>query len=291
MKTGGRTATLRQSLSISRAVLRDGGVAEWEVEAEALLRHVLETNRADFLTLVYAKDGILNHSQAKYLSSLLDLRLSGEPLAYIVGRREFYGLELEVNEHVLIPRQETELLVDIVLEYLPSFEPTPRVVDVGTGSGAVALAIAANSKSVDIIATDNSGGALDVVRRNASKLGLSNRISFVRCDMLDAVGGPVDIIVSNPPYIPSGQIEYLQTEVRREPVVALDGGDDGLEPFRRLLAQAEDKLAPGGVVVVELMPEQMEAAMEIARQTMPNLSAVRTREDLMGNARALVLET
>ena len=291
MKTGGRTATLRQSLSISRAVLRDGGVAEWEVEAEALLRHVLETNRADFLTLVYAKDGILNHSQAKYLSSLLDLRLSGEPLAYIVGRREFYGLELEVNEHVLIPRQETELLVDIVLEYLPSFEPMPRVIDVGTGSGAVALAIAANSKSVDIIATDNSGGALDVVRRNASKLGLSNRISFVRCDMLDAVGGPVDIIVSNPPYIPSGQIEYLQTEVRREPVVALDGGDDGLEPFRRLLAQAEDKLAPGGVVVVELMPEQMEAAMEIARQTMPNLSAVRTREDLMGNARALVLET
>jgi release factor glutamine methyltransferase len=291
MKTGGRTATLRQSLSISRAVLRDGGVAEWEVEAEALLRHVLETNRADFLTLVYAKDGILNHSQAKYLSSLLDLRLSGESLAYIVGRREFYGLELEVNEHVLIPRQETELLVDIVLEYLPSFEPTPRVVDVGTGSGAVALAIAANSKSVDIIATDNSGGALDVVRRNASKLGLSNRISFVRCDMLDAVGGPVDIIVSNPPYIPSGQIEYLQTEVRREPVVALDGGDDGLEPFRRLLAQAEDKLAPGGVVVVELMPEQMEAAMEIARQTMPNLSAVRTREDLMGNARALVLES
>jgi release factor glutamine methyltransferase len=282
---------LRQSLNEFRVALRDGGIAEWSVEAETLLRHVLETNRADFLTLVYAKDGILNHSQAKYLSSLLDLRLSGEPLAYIVGRREFYGLELEVNEHVLIPRQETELLVDIVLEYLPSFEPTPRVVDVGTGSGAVALAIAANSKSVDIIATDNSGGALDVVRRNASKLGLSNRISFVRCDMLDAVGGPVDIIVSNPPYIPSGQIEYLQTEVRREPVVALDGGDDGLEPFRRLLAQAEDKLAPGGVVVVELMPEQMEAAMEIARQTMPNLSAVRTREDLMGNARALVLET
>jgi release factor glutamine methyltransferase len=290
MKTGGRTATLRQSLSISRAVLRDGGVAEWEVEAEALLRHVLETNRADFLTLVYAKDGILNHSQAKYLSSLLDLRLSGEPLAYIVGRREFYGLELEVNEHVLIPRQETELLVDIVLEYLPSFEPTPRVVDVGTGSGAVALAIAANSKSVDIIATDNSGGALDVVRRNASKLGLSNRISFVRCDMLDAVGGPVDMIVSNMPYIPSGQIPHLQAEIQREPAVALDGGDDGLDLFRRLVAQAKTKLAPGGVVVVELMPEQMETASVISRRTMPNLSTMRTREDLMGSERALILE-
>ena len=282
---------LRQSLNEFRAVLRDGGIAEWGVEAEALLRHVLGVCRSEFLTLVYGDDACLSSSQSGHLESLLERRLSGEPLAYIVGRREFYGLELEVNEHVLIPRQETELLVDIVLEYLPSFEPTPRVVDVGTGSGAVALAIAANSKSVDIIATDNSGGALDVVRRNASKLGLSNRISFVRCDMLDAVGGPVDIIVSNPPYIPSGQIEYLQTEVRREPVVALDGGDDGLEPFRRLLAQAEDKLAPGGVVVVELMPEQMEAAIEIARQTMPNLSAVRTREDLMGNARALVLET
>ena len=282
---------LRQSLNEFRAVLSDGGIAEWGVEAEALLRHVLGVCRSEFLTLVYGDDACLSSSQSGHLESLLERRLSGEPLAYIVGTREFYGLELNVNEHVLIPRQETELLVDIVLEYLPSFGPMPRVVDVGTGSGAVALAIAANSKSVDIIATDNSGGALDVVRRNASNLGLSNRISFVRCDMLDAVGGPVDIIVSNPPYIPSGQIEYLQTEVRREPVVALDGGDDGLEPFRRLLAQAEDKLAPGGVVVVELMPEQMEAAIEIARQTMPNLSAVRTREDLMGNARALVLET
>jgi release factor glutamine methyltransferase len=281
---------LRQSLNEFRVALRDGGIAEWSVEAETLLRHVLETNRADFLTLVYAKDGILNHSQAKYLSSLLDLRLSGEPLAYIVGRREFYGLELEVNEHVLIPRQETELLVDIVLEYLPSFEPTPRVVDVGTGSGAVALAIAANSKSVDIIATDNSGGALDVVRRNASKLGLSNRISFVRCDMLDAVGGPVDMIVSNMPYIPSGQIPHLQAEIQREPAVALDGGDDGLDLFRRLVAQAKTKLAPGGVVVVELMPEQMETASVISRRTMPNLSTMRTREDLMGSERALILE-
>ena len=118
-----------------------------------------------------------------------------------------------------------------------------------------------------------------------------DRVRFVRCDMLEAVGGPVDIIVSNPPYIPSGQIGRLQAEVQREPIVALDGGDDGLEPFRRLLAQANDKLARGGVVVVELMPEQMEAAAEVARQTIPNLSGLRTREDLMGNERALILET
>ena len=282
---------LRQSLNEFRAVLRDGGIAEWGVEAEALLRHVLGVCRSEFLTLVYGDDACLSSSQSGHLESLLERRLSGEPLAYIVGTREFYGLELNVNEHVLIPRQETELLVDIVLEYLPSFGPMPRVVDVGTGSGAVALAIAANSKSVDIIATDNSGGALDVVRRNASKLGLSNRISFVRCDMLDAVGGPVDIIVSNPPYIPSEQIRHLQAEIQREPTVALDGGVDGLEPFRRLLAQAKAKLAPGGTVVVELMPEQMDAAAEIARQAIPTLSALRTRNDLMGNARAMVLET
>ena len=270
--------------------MRDGGIAEWSVEAETLLRHVLETNRADFLTLVYAKDGILNHSQAKYLSSLLDLRLSGEPLAYIVGRREFYGLELEVNEHVLIPRQETELLVDIVLEYLPNFGPIPKLVDVGTGSGAVALAIAANYESVDLLATDISSEALDVARRNASKLELEDRAGFVRCDMLDAVGGPVDMIVSNMPYIPSGQIPHLQAEIQREPVVALDGGDDGLDLFRRLVAQAKTKLAPGGVVVVELMPEQMETASVISRRTMPNLSTMRIREDLMGSERALILE-
>ena len=285
------TTTLRQSLSESRAVLRVGGVAEWEVEAEALLRHVLGTDRANFLTLVYGGDGLLSSTQSDRLASLLDRRLSGEPLAYIVGTREFYSLELDVNEHVLIPRQETELLVDIVLEYLPNLGPTPRVVDVGTGSGAVALAIAAHNESVDIIATEVSPQALDIASRNASKLGLHDRVSFVRCDILEAVGGPVDIIVSNPPYIPSGQIGRLQVEVQREPMIALDGGDDGLEPFRRLLAQANDKLARGGVIVVELMPEQMESAAEIARQTIPALSALRTRDDLMGNERALVLET
>ena len=285
------TTTLRQSLSESRAVLRDGGIAEWEVEAEALLRHVLGSGRAKFLALVYGNDTRLPSSQSTLLQSLLERRLSGEPLAYIVGTREFYGLELDVNEHVLIPRQETELLVDIAIEYLPNFGPMTTVVDVGTGSGAVALAIAAHNESVGLLATDVSGWALDVARRNASKLGLSNRVSFVRCDMLEAVVGQVDIIVSNPPYIPSGHIRHLQTEVQREPTIALDGGDDGLDPFRRLLAHAKGKLAHRGVMVVELMPDQMNTATEVARQAMPALSALRTRDDLMGNARALVLET
>ena len=197
---------LRQSLNDFRTVLRDGGVAEWRVEAEALLRHVLGLCRSEFLALVYGDDACLSPSQSGHLESLLERRLSGEPLAYIVGTREFYGLELNVNEHVLIPRQESELLVDIVLEYLPGFGPAPRVVDIGTGSGAMALAIAAHNESVDLIATDISGVALDIARRNARKLGLDDRVRFVRCDMLEAVGGPVDVIVSNPPYIPSGQI-------------------------------------------------------------------------------------
>ena len=283
--------TLRQRLNESRAVLRDGGIVEWRMEAEALLRHVLGLCRSEFLALVYGGDRLLTPSQSTHLKSLLDRRLSGEPLAYIVGTREFYGLDIGVNDHVLIPRQETELLVDIVMEYLPSFGPVPRVVDIGTGSGAVALAIAANNESIDLIATDVSHQALDVARRNARKLGLDDRVRFVRCDLMEAVGGPVDVIVSNPPYIPSGQIRYLQAEVQREPVIALDGGDDGLKPFRRLLTQAKDKVARGGVVVVELMPEQMESAGNIARRAIPNLSGLRTREDLMGNERALVLET
>ena len=284
-------STLRQNLNESRGVLRDGGIIECDVEAEALLRHVLGLCRSEFLALVYGGDGFLTPSQSTHLKSLLERRLSGEPLAYIVGAREFYGLDIGVNEHVLIPRQETELLVDVVMEYLPSFGPMPTVVDVGTGSGAVALAIAAHNENVDLLATDVSHQALDVARRNARKLGLDDRVRFVRCDILEAVGGPVDVIVSNPPYIPSGQIRYIQAEVQREPVIALDGGDDGLEPYRRLLAQAKNKVARGGVVVVELMPEQMEAAGNIARQTIPNLSGLRTREDLMGNERALVLET
>ncbi|MCE2456889.1 MAG: peptide chain release factor N(5)-glutamine methyltransferase [Dehalococcoidia bacterium] len=291
MRTFENPQTLQQSLAAIRTVLRDGGVVEWQVEAEVLLRHVLGLDRSEFLAEVYGGSGGLNVDQSVAMRSLVDRRLSGEPLAYIVGQREFYGLTLKVDRRVLIPRQETELLVDIVLEHLASSRlRDPIVVDVGTGSGSVALAVAKHAPSARVLATDVSDGALEASRRNAENLGLSDRVRFVHGDMLQPINGPVDVIVSNPPYIPSGNILELAVEVQREPRVALDGGDDGMDPLRRLLNQSAARLAPGGMVVIELMPEQMTEARALAVQTIGCNVDVDTRKDLMGNERALVVK-
>lgn len=284
--------TLRHSLESVRADLSEHGISEWQIEADVLLRRVLRVDRAVFLSRVYGGDNLLTQAQALRLSELIARRLGGEPLAYITGRREFYGLDLEVDESVLIPRQETELLVELALDHLTSrhegHEP-PTVVDVGTGSGAVALAIAAHTNDARVIGVDISPSALAVAMRNRDRL-LGSGVEFVQGDLLTPVEGPVDVIVSNPPYIPSGALATLAVEVRREPTIALDGGADGLDQFRKLATQASDRLAPGGALIVELMPEHMDDAMEIARRYMQNAAIVETRLDLMGNRRAIVAQ-
>ena len=284
--------TLLQSLESVRAKLRAHGISEWQIEADVLLRHVIRVARSDFLSLVYGGDTHLTQAQALRLSELVERRLGGEPLSYIVGRREFYGLDLEANESVLIPRQETELLVELALEYLASMDERhgpPTVVDVGTGSGAVALAVAAHADSARVIGVDISPSALTVAMRNRDRL-LGSGVEFVLGDLLTAIAAPVDIIVSNPPYIPNGTLTSLAVEIRREPTIALDGGTDGLDHFRRLVFQASERLSPGGALIVELMPEQMDTATEIARRMMPNITSVSIRPDLMGNSRALIAE-
>ncbi len=275
---------------ISRA-LRDGAVLEWRVESEMLLRHVLGLPRSDFLTLLYAAEARLTGTQTDRLSRLLEQRLDGEPLAYIVGTREFHGLEFAVTPDVLIPRQETELAVDIALEFLARKQNPQRVVDAGTGSGAIALAIAARARDAKVLGTDVSRAALDVARLNAKKLVLSHRVEFALGEMLEHVAGPIDIVVSNPPYIPTGEIDGLQREIHREPRLALDGGAEGLDPFRKLLSGIGDKLTDDGVIICELMPDQMDTATRIARALLPRIASSTVRRDLAGAPRALVLET
>ena len=287
-----RPHTLRDSLDGARTALRDRGIAEWRIEADVLLSHVVGVPRSDMLSLVYGGAYCLTHPQAAMLRDSLARRLSGEPLAYIVGRREFYGLDLEVNESVLIPRQETELLVDVALERLAGRDSglgQPTVVDVGTGSGAVALALAAHAENARIVGVDISRDALNVAVRNSDRLRAKG-VEFVQGDMLTAIAGPVDAIVSNPPYIPTGMMDSLAIEVRREPALALDGGSDGLDYFRRLATQASERLTVDGVMIVELMPEQMDAAISLAHRVILNIAAVTARHDLMGNRRVLVAQ-
>ena len=279
---------LSDTLATATLAVQRAGIPDSRIEAEVLLRHALGVGRGEFLTTLYRGDYGLSAAQSERFQCLLDRRLDREPLAYIVGRREFYGLELEVNEDTLVPRQETELLVEIALERIGD-APSARVADVGTGSGAVALAIAAHSgRGVGVVATDVSAAALEVARRNAERLGLSERVRFVQCDTLNGANGPFDVVVSNPPYIPSADIDGLAAEIRREPRIALDGGADGLDPFRKLMAQAIPKLASGGAIAVELMPEQMDAARAIASAVWDNCE-IAVRKDLSGADRAIVI--
>ena len=284
--------SLRDYLAAASLALERAGIPDSRIEAEVLLRCALGVGRGEFWGMLYGGDSRLSEEQSDRFQCLLSRRLGREPLAYIVGRREFYGIEFEVSEDTLIPRQETELLVEIALERIAD-APCARVVDVGTGSGAVALAIAANAgRGVSVVATDVSAAALEVARRNAARLGLSEGVEFVQGDMLDGARGPLDIVVSNPPYIPSGEIEGLAVEVRREPRIALDGGADGLDPFRELMAQAGSRLAVGGMIAVELMPEQMNTARSIAADAIGANGGdceITTRKDLSGAERAIII--
>jgi release factor glutamine methyltransferase len=278
---------LRESWVSAARQLSSGGVADSNLEAEVLLRHVLRTDRAGFFASL--DQSLLPHQEA-HVEELVRLRLTGEPLAYILGHREFYGLDLAVNPHVLIPRQETELLVDRALELCAKKGwEHPLIADIGAGSGAIAIAIACTLPAATIYATDLYPEALAVADANCRSHGVSDRVHILQGDLLEALDTPVNLIVSNPPYISTDDIATLAPEVRREPRWALDGGADGLEVIARLLEQAPSHLLPGGCVILEISPEQRESVDWLARNTFPD-AQVSFACDLLGLTRAVIID-
>ncbi|MCI0796888.1 MAG: peptide chain release factor N(5)-glutamine methyltransferase [Chloroflexi bacterium] len=262
-----------------------------QLEAEVLIRHVLSFGREQFFAELKRR---LSPDETALLDALVARRASGEPLAYLTGHREFYGLEFAVDDRVLIPRQETELLVELALKFAGGLPPSRRddvtIVDVGTGSGAVAIALAHYLPNATVFAVELDEDAMTVARGNCQRHNLSDRVHLRSGDLLGPVQSPVDIIVSNPPYIPTDVISTLAIEVQREPRRALDGGTDGLDVTRRLLRQAPAKLNPGGLMLVELSPDQMDEAENLARDAFPT-AEVTHADDLLGLARVLVVKT
>ncbi len=213
----------------------------------------------------------IGNQQQQDLDVILERRLAREPLAYILGYREFYGINLLVNSSVLIPRPETETLVEHALFMaLMGMETTDLVIaDVGTGSGAIAVNLAIHLPSARIYALDVADGVLDVASYNVRAHNVSDRVTLGKGHLLEPLPEPVDLIVANLPYIPSGRIPTLQPEVQREPREALDGGPDGLDHIRGLLCQAPGKVKDQGTILLELDPEQVPAIEELARQHFP----------------------
>lgn len=230
------------------ALLREPGLPP--LESRILLSHVLGWSRTQLITR--DREPLAPETLAVY-RALRARRVAGEPIAYLTGTREFFGLTLTVSPSVLIPRPETELLVELALARLDG-RRAPRVLDLGTGSGAIALAIAHSRPDAQVTALDRSPDALDVARENARQLGLTERVTFLASDWyaaLPASAAPFDVIVSNPPYIVSGDDHLSQGDLRFEPVDALTDHADGLAALRTIVAGAPSRLLPNGWLLCE----------------------------------------
>ena len=289
-------ATIGELVSAAIERLRAAGSESPRLDAELLLARVIGIDRV----------GVIAHSDAPVgpeavarFAADVDRRASGEPVAYIRGMKEFHGIALAADARALIPRPDTELLVELaereVLARLAEGSSAVRVADVGTGSGAIAIALAASLRrrralgGVEILATDSSPGALTLAMENAAAHGLLDAIRFVEADLLPADLGAFDLVVANLPYIPSSVVDGLGGSARFEPRTALDGGPDGLTIIRRLLALLPDALRPGGVALLEIGADQAETGSEAVAAIVP---AMRTTvlPDLAGRPRVLRVE-
>src|SRR3989338_8998378 len=238
--------------ALESALSLDSGSAR--IEVQCLLQAVLQANRAWLLT---HPEQILDAEQHARYMAMFERRLSGEPVAYILGEREFYGLNFKVSPATLIQRPDTELLVDLALQHIPQ-QGRCRVLDLGTGSGAIALSIAHARPDAEVVAVDASAAALEVARENAQRLNIGN-VQLLRSDWFSALQGErFDLIVSNPPYVASDDVHLVQGDVRSEPSTALVSGADGLDDIRRIITQAKAHLTPGGWLLMEHSYDQAE---------------------------------
>ncbi|MBM4132274.1 MAG: peptide chain release factor N(5)-glutamine methyltransferase [Nitrospira sp.] len=286
--------TLTQEPTTYGALVREGqvllsnaGIANAAQETRWLLERALETTG---LRLRLESDRTVSEESRSLAWSLLTRRMSGEPLQYLLGTQEFCGLDFEVTPAVLIPRPETELLVGEVRE-IAGREALPLIADIGTGSGCIAVALALALPEVRVYATDLSAAALDVARRNANRHGMAERVRFLEGDLLAPLAGlglecRLAAVVSNPPYIPAGDLAGIQREVRREPQAALDGGPDGLAFYRRLLREAKPYLAPGGTLALEVGQGQAESVCRMAEES-GGYQLMQVRQDAAGIERVV----
>lgn len=250
-------------------------------EAQWLAAYGLERGRA---WVAARPEVILDGEQQRRLDDLLQRRVAGEPLPYILGEWEFYGLRLRVSPAVLIPRPETELLVEDGLAWLAENPNRRRAADVGTGSGCIAAALATRVQDLRFVAVDFSRAALRVAGENFATLGLTGRVNLVQGDLLSALVGPFDLVCANLPYIPWSTLTELAV-AKTEPLLALDGGEDGLRLIDALLRDAKRWMSPGGLMLLEIEQGQGDAAVALAKQLLGEQVEVKLVRDLAGLAR------
>jgi release factor glutamine methyltransferase len=271
----------------TRRALKEAGVEAYSLEARLLCAHAAEKTTEKFM----AELGLYPAAtMADKISALLNRRLAGEPIAYVTGSWEFYGMPLIVDENVLIPRMDTEVLVDTALQNLKQRgKPDARVLDLCTGSGCIACAIAKKLPGAKVVAADISPKAVSICRKNVLLNGLSPRVSSIDADALNApplLIGSFDLLVSNPPYIASEEIDTLDTSVRDyEPRMALDGGEDGLDFYRAIIRRWKSVIREGGYIMFEVGETQAEEVQKLLR--LASFKDVGTKKDTAGIERVV----
>lgn len=277
-----------RAINAARQRLEDAGCDTPHLDAQVFLAHVLGVER----TWLFAHHEYeLSEDEAAAFTALVTRRMRHEPVAYLVGHREFYGLDFLVDRRVLIPRPETELLVDAVIDHIAMRDEQPvTVVDVGTGSGAIALAVAANCPNARLYAIDLSADALAVAGQNVERLDSRGQVTLLHGDLLAPLPELVDMIVANLPYISSATYAQLMVDVRDyEPQLALEAGPEGLDAITRLLMQAPHYLKTDGLIFLEIGHDQGAAVTHLARTLLPPTATIRLRQDYQGRDRMVVI--
>jgi release factor glutamine methyltransferase len=277
--------TVREALSYEGTRLKKAGIETSSLDASILLCFILNCNRADILA---ASFNALDEVQTSSFHSLINRRLKGEPVAYITGSKEFRYLDFTVNPSVLIPRPDTETLVETARNLMEKDKKNIHLLDLCTGSGAVAVALKHEVPKMKVYAADISKEALELARLNARRHIKDCEIHFYHGDLFDAI--PPDhplfsIIVSNPPYVKTGEINTLSAEVRAEPPIALDGGKTGLEIITRIIEKAGEYLIPAGVLLLEASPEQMKEITSLLDKN--GFKDIQLYKDLSGQDRVI----
>lgn len=282
-------STVRQGFVAAARAFRQAGLATPELDARLLACHATGLTHEDF---VGGDDLALPTGAASRLEGFIARRLAGEPVSRLTGAREFYGRPFHLDRHTLDPRADTETLIEALLALVDEngWRGRPlKLLDLGTGSGCILVTLLAELPLATGFGSDVSAGALAVAAANACRHGVEARARFVAADWLDGIGGRFDLIVSNPPYIAAGEIAGLAPEVARfDPKLALDGGSDGLDSYRRIAAGAADALRPGGGLVVEIGAGQAEAVLGLLCAVGLEAREDRIRHDLAGLPRAVV---
>jgi len=278
---------IREALAQGGADLKYAGIKTPGLDASLLLAHILNISRAK---LIAKGTDRLSEKKCAEFCALIERRANGECTAYIIGKKEFRGLEFEVNSSVLVPRPETETLVEAAIDIIQKkalHNSDVSILDLCTGSGAVAISLKNEIPSCEVTAADISPNALNTAVRNAEKLLGANSIKFFQGDLYDALPFPsaYSLIVSNPPYIPSDEIQTLSAEVQNEPLIALDGGISGLEIIKRIINKAPDYLQKNGYLLLEADPRQMEQITIILEKK--GFKDIQLNKDLSGTNRVI----